>query len=98
MTRWSKRRALEAKSSLLESMRAYASERIETELEALRRKDAEFYVALAEAAQSNAATSASIYDSELGARLLTAMLDFWLERGNAAEVARRAEALLPKRY
>ncbi|HEY2474002.1 MAG TPA: tetratricopeptide repeat protein [Candidatus Cybelea sp.] len=106
---------------LLESMRAYASERAGTELEPLRKKHAEYYVALAEAAQTNAATNASTYewtaelelefedvraaldwasgehgDLELGARLLTAMLDFWLERGHAAEVARRAEALLDK--
>jgi predicted ATPase len=88
---------------LLETMRAYALQKLGASVDTLRRRHAEYYVVLAEAAERGEyenfrqALVWSIdegYDAALGIRLLNALREFLLSHGFSAESARRAERAL----
>jgi predicted ATPase/DNA-binding XRE family transcriptional regulator len=91
---------------LFESVRAYAREKIGDEAQSLHRRHAEFYLRLSERAGADLDRELENFRSALdwaigedgdtlvGARLLTALQEVWIERGLAMEAARRAQILL----
>lgn len=88
---------------LLETMRAYALQNLGSSVEPLRRRHAEYYIALAEAAESGEYENfrqALVWsidegaDAALGIRLLDALREFLLNHGFSADSARRAERAL----
>ena len=98
---------------LLESLRAYASEKLQNDAQRMRRRHAEYYTGFAENAAVWASAGPSAVEPDLGnfraalewtldegkdvvlgVRLLSALREFWLWKGLAAQTARRAEQVL----
>jgi predicted ATPase/DNA-binding XRE family transcriptional regulator len=91
---------------LLESMHAYAREKLGDEAEPLRHRHAEYYAAVAEHGQAQHEADLENFrtaldwalgeggDTLVGVRVLTSLQELWIERGLAMEAARRAQTIL----
>jgi predicted ATPase/DNA-binding XRE family transcriptional regulator len=98
----------EQRYRLLESIRAYAFEKLQDDDESMHRRHSEYYAALAVGGQGDLALELDNFRAALdwalgeggntlvGVRLLTSLQELWIERGLAMEAARRASAVLQR--